>query len=140
MDNPIIIIILIVLAAVLFLKFRKKNKPVEIIDEPKEELGSDENLAILKAYHLDKEIKKGQIIVTEDKEPLFKARGFDIKEKEVELKPGDLTWGKSCPCVKFTSETGDMNFITCSSRGSLKRNVWVKYKNGVTFAWKIQFL
>lgn len=145
MDGSIIIIVLILLAAVLFFKFKKKIKPVEVIDEPDEDLGSDEDLANLEVYYCDEnacdlELEKRQVITTKTKETCFEVKGFDIKGNEVALKPNNLTWGASCGCVKFGSETGDTNCITCSIRGNLKRNIWVKYKNGVTFTWKIQFI
>ena len=144
MDGKIIIAILVLLAAVLFFRFKKKSKPIEVIDEPKEDLVSDEDLAILEVYYCDEnacdfKIEKGQVIITKTKETCFEVRGFDLKGNEVALRSERLTWGASCPCVKFGSETGDTNCITCSIKGDSKRSVWVKYKNGVTFAWRMQF-
>ena len=144
MDGSIIIIILVLLAAVFFFKFKKKSKLVEIIEEKEEELGSDEDLAILEVYYCDEnacdlKIEKKQIIITKTEETCFEVRGFDLKGNELELRPEKLTWGASCPCTKWGSDTGDSNCITCSIKGDLKRSVWVKYKNGVLFAWKMQF-
>lgn len=145
MDGKIILLILGILALILIIKFKRKAKPVEVIDEPEEELGSDEDLANLKVYYCDEkacdlEIEKGQVVITKAKETCFEVRGFDIKGNEVALRPDNLTWGASCGCTKFGSKTGDTNCVTCSIRGKLKRNFWVKYNNGVTFPWKIQFI
>lgn len=145
MDGPIILLILGILALVVIVKFKKKAKPVEVIEETEEELGSDEDLADLKVYYCDEdacdiELEKKQVMTTKSKETCFEVKGFDIKGNKVALKPNNLTWGASCGCSKWGSETGDTNCITCSIRGDSKRNVWVKYKNGVTFTWKIQFI
>lgn len=132
-----VIIILIVIA--FFLIFRKKKKPEPII-ETEEEMRSDIDLTRLQVYCCGGvEINRGETIIVIDEESSYEVRGFDIEGKEVLLKSNKVTWKCSCPCVKFMKETGLANVISCSIKGELKRNVSVKYTNGVTFSWRIQF-
>ena len=133
----ILLLIVIVSFFVLINIMNKKKKPVpEIIPN----LTSDEGLTRLQVYCCGREqIEKGQTKVIPDGEIIFNVKGFNNKGEEVRLSPGKVSWHKSCPVVKYISETGLTNIATCSVKGKLQRDVWVKYQNGVTFTWKLQF-
>lgn len=132
-------VIIILVGIALFLIFRKKKKPVVDI-ETEEEMGSDADLTRLQVYCCGGiELERGKVIIVTEEETSYEVKGFDIKGKEVLLKSNKITWKASCPCVKFMKETGLANVISCSIKGELRRNVSVKYTNGVTFSWKIKF-
>ena len=137
-----IIIIVIVFLFIISISKKPKRKPsgaedTECVDcKP---LGIDADLKKLYVYIKGIKIKQNETMITTKKETGFTVKGFNTKGNEVELQPGELTWGKSCPVVKWKNKTGLENTVTCSYQGKPKRNVWVKYKNGVTFGWKIQF-
>ncbi|HDK27398.1 MAG TPA: hypothetical protein ENG48_09995 [Candidatus Atribacteria bacterium] len=140
MNGYLIIILIIIL--ILFLKWDVKEKKTEedSQEKPKEELGKDTDLRMLQVYYNGGErVKKGKTIKTEEDEITFEVKGYDFEEKEVRLNPNKITWGKSCGCVKWEKEKGLINTAYCKNKGKQERNVWVKYTNGITFPWKIQF-
>ncbi len=137
--------IIIILAALLVVVYTKNKKSKKGTDETVEAecencgtLGSDTDLNKLQVYYNGGvKITEQETIIAEG-ELALTAKGFDIKGKEVYLKPSKLTWNHSCSCINFGSETGITNTVVCSKKGSTKRNVWIKYESR-TFSWKIQF-
>ncbi len=138
MDKFGLVILAIALVIVLF-KMANKKKPNIINETTVEEILLQVEPKKLKVFCKscgDTELKSGETI------PItgvgcFSVKGYTLKGEEVRLNSNELSWGSSCSCVKFTSTGGIDNCLSCSL-GSL-RNVWVKYSNGITFSWKIDF-
>ena len=136
----IAVIIIGILVLILLIKM-SGGKPEEedSISIDSEPIISDEELTHLKAYCCGgKEIERGAIEAVKGN-VTYEIKGFNIKGEEIKLNPDKISWQCSCQVVKFEHETGIINTISCANKGDYKRNIWVKYKNGVTFSWKIQF-
>lgn len=134
------IIIAIALLFIISISKKSKKKPSGAEDKDSQPEISDKELTTLKVYCCGGlELLRGENTIVTSEEATYEVKGFNLKGKEVRLNPGKVIWKCSCKVVKFQSEFGLMNIISCSIKGNPKRNVWVKYSNGVTFTWKIQF-
>lgn len=138
MDKLILIIVSVVLVLI-FVKMANKNKP-NIINETAEEgillMVEPKILKVFCETCGNKEVKSGETIPIKGS-GCFYVKGYTLKGEEVRLNGYQLSWDSSCGCVQFAEEKALKNCISCSL-GSL-RNIWVKYSNGVTFSWKIDF-
>jgi len=139
----IIAVIIIAILAIYSISNKSKGKQEEgekpEVTEIKPTV-KDKKLTNLKVYCCGGlELKRGQATIVTNEEATYEVKGFNIKGEELILEPNQVTWGKSCPVVKLRSETGLINIISCSNKGKLNRNVWVRYSNGVGFGWTIQF-
>jgi hypothetical protein len=129
------IVIILVIFFILYNLKGKKEKEKEA-----EPLISDVELKQLKVYcHTcgDTEVKSGSTIKAIENKGCFSVKGFNAEGKETVLLASKVSWNSSCACCKWESNIGIENCISCTS--GLIRNVWVKYSNGVTLSWKINF-
>jgi len=129
---------LVILAVVLF-KMAYKKKPNIINETTEEEILLQVEPRKLKVFCKscgDTELKSGEIIPITGV-GFFSVKGYTLKGEEVRLNSNELSWGSSCSCVKFTSTEGLDNCLSCSLGD--KRDVWIKYSNGITFGWRIDF-
>jgi hypothetical protein len=133
-----IIVILAVLITLYGINVNKK-KGKEVIGEA-EVLISDVELKHLKVYCStcgDTEVKAGSTIKAIENKGCFSVKGFNAEGKETILLASKVSWKSSCKTVYWESNIGLTNCVSCS--GGQCRNVWVKYSNGVTLSWKIDF-
>lgn len=128
--------VILILIAISIMK--GKEKP-DIIEEDFQPVYDDEDLAYLKVFYKHNEIKPGQEITTYDTFACFRVEGYNLKDYRKVLYPQKMKW--SCPCsvVHFDSETGLENCISCKTKGDYKRSISIKYKNGVSFNFKLIF-
>ena len=134
MDIVILVIIAIGLAYLIF-----KKKKVAIINKIKDDLLEDTELKRLKVFCDscgNAEIKSGSIIPIK-KSGCFSVKGYSLEGKEVKLNFSQLSWSSPCGCVNFANKTALDNCISCSL-GKV-RGISVKYTNGVSFNWRIDF-
>ena len=134
MDIVILVIVAIGLAVLIF----KKKKAV-IINEIKDDRAEDTELKYLKVYCEsceNAEIKSGSVIPIK-KSGCFSVKGYSLEGKEVKLNFSQLSWSSPCGCVNFANKTALDNCISCSL-GKV-RGISVKYTNGVSFNWRIDF-
>ena len=138
MDKLILIIVSVVLVLI-FVKMANKKKPNIINETAVEEILLTVEPKKLKVFCEtcgNSEVKSGETIPILGSGCFF-VKGYTLKGEEVRLNGYQLSWDSSCGCVKFAEEKGPKNCLSCSL-GNL-RNVWVKYSNGVTLSWKIDF-
>jgi len=141
MDKLILIVLIIIVVGVL-VKMVKKKVKTNIIDETIEEdillAVEPKNLKVFCSTCGNTEVKSGEVLSIKDS-GCFSVKGYTLKGEEVRLNGNQLSWQSSCQVVKFQSVTGTTNCISCTNKTDSKRDVWVKYSNWVTFAWKINF-
>jgi len=134
-----IIIVLVILAIILYSLLKNKKEEEEIEDEEELILSLFEELKKLKVYYNGKEIQEGSILkINNIEQGCFLVKGYNVKGEELALSGLDLSWHASCQVVHWQRETGLSNCVTCNCSGI--RSVWVKYTNGVSFRWKIEFV
>jgi hypothetical protein len=133
-----IIIILAVLLTLYGINVNKK-KEKETVGEA-EVLLSDIELKHLKVYCStcgDTEVKAGSTIKAIENKGCFSVKGFNAEGKETVLLASKVSWNSSCQVCKWENDIGIRNCVSCNN--GLIRSVWIKYSNGVTFNWKIDF-
>ena len=138
MDKLILIIVSVVLVLI-FVKMANKKKPNIINETVEEEILLQVEPKKLKVFCEtcgNAEVKSGETIPIKGS-GCFYVKGYTLKGEEVRLNGYQMSWDSSCGCVKFAEEKALKNCISCSL--GLIRSVWIKYSNGVTFNWKIDF-
>lgn len=127
----------VVLILVVVSIMRGKEKP-EIIEDDYIPV-YDDDLAYLKVFYKHNELKSGEVITTYDTYSCFRVEGYNLKGYRKVLYPEKVSWKCPCGVVKFDSETGLENCIRCKTKGDYKRSISVRYKNGVSFSFKMVF-
>jgi len=131
-----IIVILAILISLYSLRVKKEKEK----EEETEPLVSDVELKQLKVYcHTcgDTEVKSESTIKAIENKVCFLVKGFNAEGKETLLLASKVSWHSSCAVCKWESDIGITNCVNCTA-GNI-RNVWVRYTNGVTLSWKIDF-
>lgn len=141
----IIAIAIIVVCVLLFIAIQnqKSKKESETIEEIESEdyntVYDDSDLAYLKVFYKHNEVMKYQVIQVYDDYACFDVEGYNLLGYRKVLNPEKMEWSCPCGCVRFESKTGLGNCISCSVKGDYQRNISIKYANGVTFSFKLQF-
>lgn len=130
--------IVCVIVLLVIISSTKKEK-LEVVEEDYQPEYDDEDLAYLKVFYKHNEINKGQEIVTYEPYSCFKVEGYNLKNYRKVLYPDKVIWSCACGCVKFESQTGLENCISCKTKGDYKRKISIKYQNGVSFYFKLIF-
>ena len=140
MDKLILIIVSVVLVLI-FVKMANKKKPNIINETAVEEILLTVEPKKLKVFCEtcgNAEVKSGETIPIKGS-GCFYVKGYTLKGEEVRLEGDKLSWACSCSCVHFGSVIGKDNCISCTNKTDVNRVIWIKYSNGVTFTWKINF-
>ena len=122
------------------LKPKKENvKPDEEIQEEIEEEPCAE-LKKLAVLYKGKYLASGEVVEVPYNIPVtFEVQGFDITgTKAACINGNQVMWLKSCPVTHWANPTGLVNNVLVNNNTkNTPRDVWVKYSNGVSFAWKV---
>jgi len=128
----------VVLILVVISIMKKEEKKPEIVEDYQPEY-DDQDLAYLKVFYKYNEIQPRQEITTYETFSCFKVEGYNLKGYRKVLYPEKMTWSCACGCVKFESQTGLENCISCKTKGDYKRNISIKYQNSVNFSFRLIF-
>jgi hypothetical protein len=135
-----LIAIAIIAVIILALIIKNNSKPKPIIEEDNyQPVYDDEDLAYLKVFYKHNEITKRQVIQVYDTYACFKVEGYNLQGHRKVLYPEKMFWKCPCSVVHFENNTGLENCISCKTKGDYKRNIAIKYQNGVTFTFYLQF-
>ena len=128
----------------------KKEDECPECEEPEEEcINCDEpvepcaELKKLQVYYNGKALAKSEVVkVPYNTNVEFRVAGFDITgTKEACIEGADVTWDKSCPVTYWENPTGLINRVRVNNKTlKTQREVWVKHKTGITFAWKVEVI
>lgn len=133
--------IVIIGIVIIVLVFATKGKKEEC---PECEVPEEEPCAELKklaVYYNGKALNQSEVVkVPYNTKVEFKAVGLDITgTKDACINGSDIVWDKSCSCTYWETPTGVVNKVRVNNKTlNTKREVWIKHKNGVTFAWKVE--
>jgi len=134
----IAIAIVCIFVLIIISKLIKKTPQIEE-GEDYNPIYDDEDLAYLKVFYKYNEIQPRQEITTYETFSCFKVEGYNLKGYRKVLYPEKMTWSCACGCVKFESQTGLENCISCKTKGDYKRNISIKYQNSVNFSFRLIF-
>jgi len=134
------IIAIVVIALIIYMISKEKKKPNIIVEEENPVCLSDSELSRLAVFYKGKLLSSGEVINIPYNEFVeFYVEGYSLKNKCVSISGIKIKWGRSCSCTHWQFETGLTNKVRTNNKSlNIKRNVWVKYSNGVTFGWKVE--
>jgi hypothetical protein len=130
------IIALVIIGLIIVFLIVKNSKKLTPITEEVLLEGEPKTLKVFCGSCGDTELKTGEILPI-DKSGCFSVKGYNTEGKEVILYAAKLTWSCSCSCVHFVNEHAIENCISCSN--GLVRTIRIKYNNGISFTFKINF-
>ena len=130
------IIALVIIGLIIVFLIVKNSKKLTPITEEVLLEGEPKTLKVFCGSCGDTELKSGETV------PItgvgcFSVKGYTLKGEEVRLNSNELTWSCSCSCVHFVNEHAIENCISCSN--GLVRTIRIKYNNGISFTFKINF-
>ena len=137
----IAIIAIVVIVLIIYMISKKKKKPVVVVEDEEEEVCvPDSELTGFVVYHKGIPLSKGEVVeIPYNKYEKFCVEGRNLENKCVAIEGSKVNWGKSCGCTHWEAETELCNSVRTNNKSlNIKRNVWVKYSNGVSFGWKVE--